>query len=751
MKKLHKTICVILTLFLGIMHSFAQGTLAEYKKSIAIDSLFKNKIYNTPKVFRWVGNDYFWYINPIAKGKEYWVFDTQQQKQHLAFDHSRLATSLSKVLGKEVSPYQISLDSLEFNKDFSTLTFVAENQKIVCNLTSYQFTKINPSQAKSLLNNNYWGNFFDERSNKPVVSPDSSYTAFIKNDNLFVRNRKTKEEIQLSYDGSKGFYYSSYLQWSPNSQQIMAYKVRNGEDHKIYFVESSPIDQLQPKLQSRDYLKPGDQLPFKSPQLFTIATKKHIAISTELFQEQYFLGRFEWKDDNSGFTFEYNQRGHQVYRVLEVNANDGKVKALVEETSPTFIEYSAKKYRYDVKNSQEIIWTSERDGWNHLYLYDAKTGKVKTQITKGLWPVRKVIKVDEKLRQIYFTASGLDSDQDPYLIHYCSIDFDGKNFKRLTTENGNHTLTFSPDYQSYIDQYSRVDLPPVTLFKSIKDAKVNIVLQQADITDLKQTGWNMPEVFAAKGRDENTDIWGVIVRPTSFDPKRSYPVIEYIYAGPHDSFVPKSFQPNFWGMSALAELGFIVVQIDGMGTSNRSKAFHDVCWKNLKDAGFPDRKLWIQAAAAKYPYIDATKVGIHGTSAGGQNAGAALVFNSDFYQVAVSSCGCHDNRMDKMWWNELWMGYPIGPHYEASSNVVNAAQLKGHLMLILGEVDDNVDPASTMQFANALIKANKNFELVTIPGMGHSAGGEFGERKRKDYFVQHLLGVTPPTWDKIYK
>lgn len=751
MKKLHKTICVILTLFLGIMHSFAQGTLAEYKKSIAIDSLFKNKIYNTPKVFRWVGNDYFWYINPIAKGKEYWVFDTQQQKQHLAFDHSRLATSLSKVFGKEVSPYQLSLDSLEFNKDFSILTFVAENQKIVCNLTSYQFTKISPSQAKSLLNNNYWGNFFDERSNKPVISPDSSYTAFIKNDNLFVRNRKTKEEIQLSYDGSKGFYYSSYLQWSPNSQQIMAYKVRNGEDHKIYFVESSPTDQLQPKLQSRDYLKPGDQLPFKSPQLFTIATKKHIAISTELFQEQYVLGRFEWKDDNSGFTFEYNQRGHQVYRVLEVNANDGKVKALVEETSPTFIEYSARKYRYDVKNSQEIIWTSERDGWNHLYLYDAKTGKVKTQITKGLWPVRKVIKVDEKLRQIYFTASGLDSDQDPYLIHYCSIDFDGKNFKRLTTENGNHTLTFSPDYQSYIDQYSRVDLPPVTLFKSIKDAKVNIVLQQADITDLKQTGWNMPEVFAAKGRDRKTDIWGVIVRPTSFDPKRSYPVIEYIYAGPHDSFVPKSFQSYFFGMSALAELGFIVVQIDGMGTSNRSKAFHDVCWKNLKDAGFPDRKLWIQAAAAKYPYIDATKVGIHGTSAGGQNAGAALVFNSDFYQVAVSSCGCHDNRMDKMWWNELWMGYPIGPHYEASSNVVNAAQLKGHLMLILGEVDDNVDPASTMQFANALIKANKNFELVTIPGMGHSAGGEFGERKRKDYFVQHLLGVTPPTWDKIYK
>lgn len=742
---------VISILVCCITACFGQGTLSEYKKALSIDTLFRNKVYNTPKAFRWVGNEYFWYINNVPKGKEYVLFDTKQQKQQLAFDHARLATALSKVVGKPVQPYQLTLDSLEYNKDFSSLTFVTENFKIVCNLDTYQFAKVTPSQAKGFQNNNYWGNFFDERSNKPVMAPDSSYLAFIKNDNLFVRNRQTKEEFQLSYDGSKGFYYSSYLQWSPNSKQIMAYKVRNGEDHKIYFVESSPSDQLQPKLQSRDYLKPGDQLPFKSPQLFTIASKKHTPISTELFPDQYSLGRFEWKDDNSGFTFEYNQRGHQVYRVLEVNANDGKVKALIEETSPTFIEYSAKKYRYNVKNSPEIIWTSERDGWNHLYLYDANTGKVKNQITKGNWPVRKVLKVDDKQRQIYFTASGLDNNQDPYLIHYCRVDFDGKNFKRLTTENGNHTVVFSPDYQYYIDQYSRVDLPPVTLFKSVTDAKVNITLQQGDITELKQTGWLMPEVFSARGRDGKTDIWGMIVRPTSFDPKRSYPVIEYIYAGPHDSFVPKSFQPYFGNMSSLAELGFIVVQIDGMGTSNRSKAFHDVCWKNLKDAGFPDRKLWIKAAAAQYPYIDASKVGIHGTSAGGQNAGAALVFNSDFYQVAVSSCGCHDNRMDKMWWNELWMGYPIGPHYEASSNVVNAAQLNGHLMLILGEIDDNVDPASTMQFANALIKANKNFELVTIPGMGHSAGGDYGERKRKDYFVQHLLGVTPPSWDKIYK
>jgi dipeptidyl aminopeptidase/acylaminoacyl peptidase len=275
-------------------------------------------------------------------------------------------------------------------------------------------------------------------------------------------------------------------------------------------------------------------------------------------------------------------------------------------------------------------------------------------------------------------------------------------------------------------------------------------MQKADISELKKTGWIAPEVFTAKGRDGKTDIWGVIIRPTTFDPNRKYPIIEYIYAGPQDSFVPKNFQSYYWAMSSLAELGFIVVQIDGMGTSNRSKAFHDVCFKNLKDGGFPDRKLWMKAAAAKYPYMNIEKVGIHGTSAGGQNAGAALVFNSDFYDVAVASCGCHDNRMDKMWWNEQWMGYPVGPEYEACSNTANAAQLNGNLMLILGELDDNVDPASTMQFANALIKANKNFELVIVPGMGHSAGGDYGERKRRDYFVEHLLGVTPPTWNEIY-
>lgn len=750
MTKAKKNTSVVLILLVCFM-SYSQGTLKEYQKANAVDSLFKNKVFNTPKEFHWLNNTNFWYVNNAKKGNEFLLVDAKEQKQIQAFNQERLAVSLSKILEKKIIPSQLPIDNLEFNKDFSNLVFTSDSLKISCDLNTYELTKIKGGYKKPRNRNSYWGDGFDELSKKEVNSPDLLYSAFIKNYNLYIKNVKTQVETQLSYDGSKGFYYSSYLEWSPDSKKIMAYKVRPGEEHKIYFVESSPKDQFQPKLQNRDYLKPGDQLPFKSPQLFDITSKKQLAIATDLFQEQYSISDFNWKDDSSAFTFEFNQRGHQVYRVLEVNATDGKVKVIIDETSPTFVNYSGKKYRYNLKKTKEIIWASERDGWNHLYLIDANTGKVKNQITKGNWPLREVIKVDEENKQIYFTASGLDSNQDPYLLHYCRIDFDGKNFKRLTTEDGNHKVTFSPDYQFYVDQYSSVDKAAVTFLKSVTNPKVNMNLQQADITDLVNTGWKAPEVFSAKGRDGKTDIWGVIVRPTTFDPNRTYPIIEYIYAGPQDSFVPKNFQPYYWAMTSLAELGFIVVQIDGMGTSNRSKAFHDVCWKNLKDGGFPDRKLWMKAAAAKYPYMNIDKVGIHGTSAGGQNAGAALVFNSDFYDVAVASCGCHDNRMDKMWWNEQWMGYPIGPEYEACSNTANASQMGGNLMLILGELDDNVDPASTMQFANALIKANKNFELVTIPGMGHSAGGDYGERKRRDYFVQHLLGVIPPTWDQVYK
>jgi dipeptidyl aminopeptidase/acylaminoacyl peptidase len=391
---------------------------------------------------------------------------------------------------------------------------------------------------------------------------------------------------------------------------------------------------------------------------------------------------------------------------------------------------------------------SERDGWNHLYLYDGASGEVKNQITRGAWPVRDVVEVDEESRQIWFIASGMIEGQDPYFEHYYRIDFDGSGLTALTDADGNHTVALSPDKQYYVDRYSRVDSPPVMELRRTADQSLIMELARGDVSALVAAGWQAPEVFTAKGRDGSTDIWGVIFRPSNFDPARVYPVIENIYAGPHDSFVPKSFQ-EFSGMREIAELGFIVVQIDGMGTSNRSKAFHDVAWMNLKDAGFPDRILWHQAVAARYPYYDIDRVGIYGTSAGGQSSLGGLLFHSDFYDVAVSAVGCHDNRMDKIWWNEQWMGWPIGPHYAESSNVDNAWRLEGNVLLIVGELDTNVDPASTMQVVNALIEADKPFDLLVIPGANHTSGGDYGQHKRYDYFVEHLHGIRPPAWSEL--
>jgi dipeptidyl aminopeptidase/acylaminoacyl peptidase len=558
------------------------------------------------------------------------------------------------------------------------------------------------------------------------------------------------KEYKLSNDGATGEYYSSYIRWSPDSRKLVACRVRPAEKHMIYYIESSPEEQMQPKHYSYEYQKPGDAVPQKYPQLFDVESKKHIYVDDSQIPNQYSVNDINWNKDNSCFTFEYNKRGHQVYQVIRVDALTGEYKVIINETSPTFIDYSGKKYRYNAEETGEIIWASERDGWNHLYLYDSVTGKVKDRITTGDWVVRDVAFVDEKNRQVIFQASGMEPG-DPYFIYYYRINFDGSGLTRLTFGYGNHDASFSPDKKFFTDTWSRIDEPPVTILRKSDDGSELMSVEKADITRLLDTGIRLPEVFTAKGRDGVTDIWGIIIRPTGFDPSKKYPVIEDIYAGPHDSFVPKSFRPVATSMHQLAELGFIVVKIDGMGTSNRSKAFHDVCWKDLKDAGFSDRILWMQAAAKKYPSLDLERVGVYGTSAGGQSAAGAVLFHPEFYKVAVASCGCHDNRMDKMWWNEQWMGWPVGEEYSQSSNVDNAWRLKGRLLLINGELDNNVDPTSTMQVVNALIKANKEFEYVFLPGARHTSGGAYGERKRRDFFVKNLLGLDPPDWNMVEK
>lgn len=744
MKKPVSLLGGVVFLLISATQTFAQGTLADYRRAEAADTLYANKVFNAPFQFNWFElENRFWYLNRVKGGKEFILVDAEKKTKQKAFDHVLLAKSLSAKLKKDVKAASLPLDAITFKDKGATLEFVVDSVRWSCKPPSYDLRFVERLKRE---NQRYWGSRPDEKGGGPVTSPDSLWVALIKNSNVYIRNRKSKEEFRLSFDGSEGEFYSTSVRWSPDSKKLMAYKVRPGENHLIYFVESSPANQLQPKLQSREYLKPGDALPIRTPQLFLVDEKSHVPVRQELFDQPYNLGNFQWRKDSRAFTFEYNQRGHQRYKVIEVEAPSGKVNVLIDEQSPTFIDYAGKLYREDIGDGKEIVWMSERDGWNHLYLYDGTTGKVKNQITKGPWVVRGVDRVDHEKRYIIFRASGMDEREDPYFINYFRINFDGSGLIRLTTPDVNHITFLSPDGKYFVDLASRVDLPGIVTLRQSSDGKEVMALEKADITVLLAAGWKAPEVFAAKGRDGQTDIWGIIVRPSNFDPSKKYPVIEYIYAGPHSSHVPKTFNPLYRNLHSLAELGFILVQMDGMGTSNRSKSFHDVCWKNLKDAGFPDRILWMQEAARKYSYMDISRVGIFGNSAGGQSSAGALLFHPEFYKAAVSSSGCHDNRMDKIWWNELWMGYPVGPQYAESSNVTHAANLQGDLMLILGELDDNVDPASSMQLVNALIKAKRNFEFLFVPGMGHSMGGEYGERKRRDFFVKHLIGVDPPGW-----
>jgi len=523
-------------------------------------------------------------------------------------------------------------------------------------------------------------------------------------------------------------------------------QVRAAQEHPVYLIESTPAGQLQPRLHSFDYLKPGDEIAHSRPRLFDVATGRPIAIPENLFANPWSIDELRWDRDSKRFTFLYNQRGHQTLRVIAVDAASGSASALVDENSPTFIDYNSKLFYRPVEETNDILWMSERDGWNHLYRYDGNAGGCNNQITRGEFVVRRVEHVDVEKREVWFYAGGVRPEQDPYYLHLCRVGFDGDGFTVLTAADGTHEVSFSPDRRFFLDRWSRVDQPPVVELRKSEDGSLVCEVERADIQSLLAAGWTTPERFMAPGRDGETPIYGIVIRPSNFDPAKKYPVIEQIYAGPHGAHVPKAFGV-LPAQHALAELGFIIVQIDGMGTNWRSKAFHDVCWRNLADAGFSDRIAWMKQAAETRPWMDLARIGVYGGSAGGQNAVRALLGHHDFYKAAVADCGCHDNRMDKIWWNELWMGYPVGPHYERSSNAADAHKLEGKLMLVVGELDRNVDPASTMQLVHALQKADKDFDLVIVAGAGHGAAETpYGSRRRMDFLVRHLHG-REPRWE----
>ena len=757
---------------------------ADYERAMSLRDRVEDTVHDVVQQTTWIEDTTrLWYRKTVEGGTQFVLVDAAAATRAPAFDHARLAEGLSEAAGETYTALTLPFGTFEYADDMEAITFAIGGgggrgrggagpaaPRWRCSLTDYTCARVPAGQGGrqggGQGRGGRQGGGPGGQPDQPQFSesPDGTQEAFIRNYNVFVRPTDAEADgdddedpVQLSWDGSEGDYYTfNSISWSPDSTKIAAFRRRPGYDRQVTYVESSPVDQLQPKASSRSYRKPGDVVDLDQPVLFDVASRTQYVVDPALFPNPYNNNRMSWWEDSRGFTFEYNERSHQRYRVIEVSAANGEARVLVDETSDTFIYYNrqnaglsaGRTFRHDVNDGEEIIWMSERDGWAHLYLYDGRTGQVKNQITDGDWAVHFVEHVDEENRQIWFTANGMDAGKDPYFMHAFRVNFDGTGLTRFTEADGTHDVTWSDDRQFYVDTWSRVDQPPVTELRRASDRSLVMELERADITDLTATGWRPPEVFVAKGRDGVTDIWGVIIRPTNFDPAARYPVIENIYAGPQGSFVPKSFSPQT-GMQTMAELGFVVVQIDGMGTANRSKAFHDVAWRNLGDAGFPDRILWHEVVAAKYPWYDITRVGVYGTSAGGQNAMGGLLFHPEFYTAAVSSAGCHDNRMDKIWWNEQWMGWPLGSHYAESSNMENAHRLQGALLLVVGEMDTNVDPASTLQVVNKLIEADKDFDLLFLPGAGHTSGGAYGERKRFDFFVRHLQGRQPPSWNAL--
>lgn len=742
-----KTILTLMSLFF-LNSGYAQGTLEDYNRAYSLGKKYNyGRVENAYINPHWIdGSDFLWYVIEGNGKRNYELLNAKTLKTSPLFNQAKFAAALCAATSREIDPDNLRIDHLRIPSDCKTMDFVFDSKQWRYDIKTDKLEDLGPLPVYP--QPPHWMVVDEEKGDEETISPDGCKAIFIRDNNVWLRDKNSGQEKQLTYNGTIGNYYSKYAVWSPDGKKVALNRIRPVEKRYVYFVESSPSQGSQPVLHKQEYAKPGDELRQKRPYIIDVASGEILEPDDKLFSNQYELYEPQWTDDSEAILFEFNERGHKNYRLLEMSALDGNVRPVIEESHDKYVNYS-RIFRRILNDNKRIIWSSERDNYNHLYLYDRLSGEVINQITKGPWYVRDVVFVDEPNEKIYFSANGVNKDEDPYFIRYYSINFDGSDMTDLTPAPGTHRAYFSSDYKYLVDVYSTVSEAPVTVLRDATDGKELKQIAKGDIEPLLQAGWKAPEVFTAPGRDGVTPMWGVIYRPSNFDPSKKYPVVEYIYQGPGDQYVPKAFYPYNGAMMPLSELGFIVVMVDGMGTSFRSREFENICYKNLVDAGLPDHIAWLKHAGDKYPYMDLERVGIFGASAGGQESTTAVLHHPEFYKAAYSACGCHDNRMDKIWWNEQWLGYPVDESYLQASNVENASLLSRPLMLVVGEVDDNVDPASTMQVADALIKANKDFELVVLPGVNHTLGESFGEHKRYDFFVKNLMGVNPPAWDLI--
>lgn len=718
----------------------------------------------TPLVYHsasatWLKDDRFWLRDTGPDGSEFLLFDAATGAHRPAFDHARLAAALSSAAGASYDAKHLPFMTFEFSADENSISFDAKSKSWSCDLQSYQCVEEKRSSSP--------------RSRRDEdLSPDGKLAAFIKDYNLWVRDLATGKETQLTTDGVKDFGYATdnagwihsdrpVLLWSPDSKKIATFQQDQRGVGEMYLVESRVG---HPILQEWKYPLPGDPVVTTIQRvIIEVHGPKVIRLNLPPDQHRSTLcddvecrgsgwEDVEWSPDASKLAFVSTSRDHKHEQLRIADAETGAVRDVLEETVATQYESGQGRvnWRY-LPASNEIIWYSERSNWGHLYLYDLATGQLKHPITAGDWVVTQVLRVDEKDRLIYFLANGREQGENPYFAHLYRIGFDGKNLSLLTPDSGNHQVSFSPSGRFFFDRYSKPNVPPIAVLRD-DSGKIVADVTKTDISKLLATGWQPPIPITVKARDGETDLFGLMYKPTNFDPTKKYPIINNIYPGPQGGSVGSpSFSPARGDCQALAELGFIVVQIDGMGNPMRSKKFHDFYYGNMGDNTLPDQIAAMKELARKYPWIDLDRAGIWGHSGGGFAAADAMFRYPDFFKVGISESGNHDNREYEDDWGERYQGLLVKnadgtTNYDDQANENIAKNLKGHLLLAHGTLDDNVPPYNTLLVVEALIKANKDFDLLLLPNQHHGYGSMslYMMRRRWDYFVRYLLGAEPP-------
>ena len=728
--------------------------------------------YNTnPLVFRsgvrptWQADDRFWYRITTAEGSEFLLVDTAKGTRAPAFDHAKLAVALSAATGTTYDAHRLPFTDFELSADGQTISFSIQRRRWKCDLVADKCSAEGTPPASGQRG----------RGGGPandILSPDKKRAAFIRDFNLWVRDVATGKETQLTTDGVKDFGYATdnagwihsdrpVLLWSPDSKKIATFQQDQRGVGEMYLVETKVG---HPTLQAWKYPLPGDEvvtmiqrviIEVDGPRVIRLKLPPDQHRSTLCDDLQCRGGEWadvEWTPDGTQLAFVSTSRDHKHEQLRIADAANGTIRDVVEETAATQYESGQGRFNWRyLPATNEVIWYSERDNWGQLYLYDAATGKATNQITTGEGTVTQLLKVDEKNRRLYFLADGREKGRDPYFAHFYRVGFDGKNLALLTPEDANHEISLSPSGGFFFDSYSKPDVPPVAVLRDA-DGKLINTLEKGDISRLVAAGWKPPVPIVVKARDGVTDLYGLMFKPTNLDEKKKYPIVNHIYPGPQGGSVgSRSFSAARGDTQALSELGFIVVEIDGMGNPMRSKKFHDAYYGNMGDNTLPDQIAAMKQLAEKYPWIDIDRAGIYGHSGGGYATADAMFRYPDFFKVGISESGNHDNREYEDDWGERYQGLLVRDsggktNYDDQANQNVAKNLKGHLLLAHGTLDDNVPPYNTLLVVDALIKANKDFDLLMLPNQRHGYGnaGNYMTRRRWDYFVRYLLGAEPP-------